>query len=61
MDAATSLEQSTASAVNAVVKLVEAELKANGYNKEHAQSYVEQFESTKESLRSELMKKVLDY
>lgn len=61
MGAATSLEQSTTSAVTAVVKIVEADLKANGYNPEHAQSYVENYEKTKESLRSELMKKVLDY
>ena len=61
MGAATNLEQSTTSAVHAVVKLVEADLKANGYNPEHAKSFVEQYEKTKEGLRSELMKKVLDY
>jgi hypothetical protein len=61
MGAATSLEQSTTYAVNAVVKLVEADLKANGFDAEHAQSFVEHYEKTKEGLRSELMKKVLDY
>ena len=61
MGAATALEQSTSSAVNSVVKLVELDLKANGFNAEHAQSYVQNYEKTKESLRNDLMKKVLDY
>ena len=61
MGAATALEQSTTSAVKSVVQLVELDLKANGYNPEHAQSFVQNYEKTKEGLRSELMKKVLDY
>lgn len=61
MGAATSLEQSTTAAVNSIVKLVEMELKANGYDASHAQSFVDQYEKTKENLRSDLMKKVLNY
>ena len=61
MGAATSIEQATTSAVSTVTKLVEADLKENGYDPAHAQSFVQQYEKTKESLRNELMKKVLNY
>lgn len=61
MGAATSIEQATTSAVSTITKLVEAELKENGYDPAHAQSFVQHYEKTKENLRNELMKKVLDY
>jgi hypothetical protein len=59
--AAASLEASTDAAVAAVIKAVEAELTANGFAASHAASLTEQYNATKEKLRSELMKKTINF
>lgn len=59
--AAENLEASTDAAVAALIKAVEAELTANGFASSHAATLTEQYNATKEKLRSELMKKTINF
>lgn len=61
MGAATSVESSTDATVNAVIRLVEKDLQANGFDKSYAQSFAEEYKVTKKALRDELMSKALSF
>lgn len=59
MGSSDSLESSTDAAFENLMKALEAELAANGFNKSEAQSFRNEYNQTKEELRSTLMKKAL--
>ncbi|MFY0741920.1 hypothetical protein AB1K09_05260 [Solibacillus silvestris] len=61
MGAAKGIESATDSTVNVVVGLVEKDLQKNGFDKSYAQSFAEEYNATKESLRSEMMDKALSF
>lgn len=58
MGAANSLEASTDAAFNSLIKIVENDLAKNGYDKSHAQSFREEYATSKEALRSNLLSQV---
>jgi len=59
--AAKRLEASTDAAFNVIMSRVENELKANGYDKAHAQSFRDEYNAAKEERRSGLLKKAREY
>ncbi|MCG7343978.1 hypothetical protein MHZ92_07530 [Sporosarcina sp. ACRSL] len=59
MGAANNLEANTDAAFYGVVKALEAELAANGYNKSHAQSFIDEYESLKKVRRDGILKKAI--
>lgn len=59
MGSSDSLESSTDGAFENLMKVVEADLTANGFKKSEAQSFRDEYNQTKEDLRSSLMKKAL--
>ncbi|OBW58446.1 hypothetical protein A9986_05790 [Solibacillus silvestris] len=59
--AAKGIESATDSTVNVVVGLVEKDLQKNGFDKSYAQSFAEEYNAMKESLRSEMMDKALSF
>lgn len=61
MGAAKGIESATDSTVNVVVGLVEKDLQKNGFDKSYAQSFTEEYNAMKESLRSEMMDKALSF
>ena len=61
MGAAKGVESATDSTVNVVVGLVEKDLQKNGFDKSYAQSFKEDYNAMKESLRSEMMDKALSF
>ena len=61
MGAANGIESATDSTVNVVVGLVEKDLQKNGFDKSYAQSFKEEYNAMKESLRSEMMDKALSF
>ncbi|MGE7982550.1 hypothetical protein [Solibacillus sp. NPDC093137] len=61
MGAANGIESATDSTVNVVVGLVEKDLQKNGFDKSYAQSFKEDYNAMKESLRSEMMDKALSF
>lgn len=61
MGAANGIEAATDSTVNVVVGLVEKDLQKNGFDKSYAQSFKEDYNAMKESLRSEMMDKALSF
>lgn len=61
MGAAKGVESATDSTVNVVVGLVEKDLQKNGFDKSYAQSFKEEYNAMKESLRSEMMDKALSF
>lgn len=61
MGAAKGIESATDSTVNVVVGLVEKDLQKNGFDKSYAQSFKEEYNAMKESLRSEMMDKALSF
>lgn len=60
MNSSSSLEASTDAAFENLMKAVEADLVANGFNKSEAQSFRTEYEQAKEQRRSTLMKKALE-
>ena len=60
MNSSSSLEKSTDAAFENLMKVVEADLVANGFNKSEAQSFRTEYEQAKEQRRSSLMKKALE-
>ena len=60
MNSSSSLEASTDTAFENLMKVVEADLVANGFNKSEAQSFRTEYEQAKEQRRSSLMKKALE-
>lgn len=61
MGAAKGIESATDSTVNVVVGLVEKDLQKNGFDTSYAQSFKEEYNVMKESLRSEMMDKALSF
>lgn len=61
MGAAKGIESATDSTVNVVVGLVEKDLQKNGFDTSYAQSFKEEYNAMKESLRSEMMDKALSF
>lgn len=61
MGAAKGVESATDSTVNVVVGLVEKDLQKNGFDKSYAQSFKEEYNAMKESMRSEMMDKALSF
>ena len=61
MGAAKGVESATDSTVNVVVGLVEKDLQKNGFDKSYAQSFKDEYNGMKESLRSEMMDKALSF
>ncbi|WP_432363789.1 hypothetical protein [Sporosarcina sp. UB5] len=59
MGAATNLEANTDAAFYSVMKAVETELEANGYNKSYAQSFIDEYEATKKTRRDGILKKAV--
>ena len=59
MGSSDSLESSTDGAFENLMKVLEADLVANGFKKSEAQSFRDEYNQTKEELRSSLMKKAL--
>ncbi|WP_252501988.1 hypothetical protein [Sporosarcina sp. Marseille-Q4943] len=59
MSAANNLEANTDAAFYGVIKAVEAELAANGYNKSYAQSFIDEYEATKKARRDGILKKAV--
>lgn len=59
MGAANSLEGNTDAAFYGVIKALEAELAANGYNKSYAQSFIDEYEAMKKIRRDSIMKKAI--
>ncbi len=59
MGSSGSLESSTDAAFEGLMKALEAELAANGFNKSEAQSFRDEYNQTKEEMRSSLMKRAL--
>ena len=61
MGAATAIESATDKTVNVAIGLVEKDLQANGFDKSYAQTFAEDYKTTKKALRDELMDKALDF
>lgn len=61
MGAAKGIESATDSTVNVVVGLVEKDLQKNGFDKSYAQTFEEEYNAMKESLRAEMMDKALSF
>ncbi|MFC5604814.1 hypothetical protein [Sporosarcina koreensis] len=59
MSAANSLEANTDAAFYGVIKALESELAANGYNKSYAQSFIDEYEATKKVRRDGILKKAI--
>ena len=59
MSAANNLEANTDAAFQGVIKAVEAELVANGFNKSYAKSFVDEYEATKKARRDSILKKAV--
>ncbi|WP_432354343.1 hypothetical protein [Sporosarcina sp. A2] len=59
MGAAQSMEAQTDGAFNSVMKALENELKANGYDKSYAKNFRTDYEARKKNLRTQLMNKAL--
>src|SRR5690606_11874898 len=59
MGAANNMEASTDAAFYGVVKALEAELTANGYNKSHAQNFIDEYETMKKTRRDGIIKKAM--
>ena len=59
MGAANNLEASTDSVFNGVVKLVEKDLVANGFDKSYAQSFKDEYEAKKKARRDSILSKAL--
>lgn len=59
MGSSGSLESSTDAAFEGLMKALEAELAANGFNKSESQSFRDEYNQTKEEMRSSLMKRAL--
>lgn len=59
MGAAQSMEAQTDGAFNSVMKALENELTANGYDKSYAKSFRTDYETRKKNLRTQLMNKAL--
>lgn len=59
MAAASGMEASTDAAFESLMGVVESDLENNGFNKSYASSFRDDYEATKESLRSELYNKAL--
>ena len=58
MGAANSIEASTDAAVNSLVEIVKQDLKNNGFTDTYADSFITEYETTKEALRNEMWEKV---
>ncbi|MFC7685339.1 hypothetical protein [Ureibacillus sp. GCM10028918] len=58
MGAADSLEASTDAAFNSLITIIENDLSQNGYDKSHAQSFRDEYNASKEALRSNLISEV---
>lgn len=56
--AATNLEATTDAVFYSLLKVVEADLQANGYEKSNAQTLQQQYESAKEARRNSLLQKI---
>ncbi|MBD7909406.1 hypothetical protein [Sporosarcina gallistercoris] len=59
MGAAKSMEAQTDGAFNSVMKALENELHANGYDKSYAKNFRSDYEARKKNLRTELMNKAM--
>ncbi|MGM9949515.1 MAG: hypothetical protein ACI33P_05290 [Lysinibacillus sp.] len=60
MNSSSALEESTDAAFENLMKVVEADLVANGFNKSESKSFRTEYEQAKEQRRSALMKKALE-
>lgn len=58
--AADTLEASTDAVFNSIMTIIESELAANGFNKEHADSFRDEYNAQKEQRRNALMNKALE-
>jgi len=58
--AAEKLEKNSDAAFNSILKIVENELETSGYSKVHAQSFREEYNSTKEKRKNSLISKALE-
>nr|WP_106784341.1 hypothetical protein [Lysinibacillus timonensis] len=58
--AADTLEASTDAVFNSIISIIESELVANGFNKDHANSLRDEYNAQKEQRRSALMNKALE-
>ena len=58
MGAANSIEASTDATINALVEIVKQDLKKNGFTDTYAESFIVEYETTKEALRAEMWNKV---
>ena len=58
MGAANSVEASTDAALSALVEIVKQDLKKNGFTDTYADSFITEYEATKEALRNEMWGKV---
>lgn len=61
MGAATAVESATDATVKVMVGLVEKDLQENGFDKSYAQTFAEDYKTTKKALRDELMDKALSF
>lgn len=59
MNAANSLEANTDATFYGVIKALENELAANGYNKSYAKSFIDEYEATKKVRRDGILKKAI--
>lgn len=60
MGAAASLEGQTDAVFNQLIGAVESELQQNGYSKEYAQSFRDQYQAEKESMRSSIISSAMN-
>ncbi|MFY3790530.1 hypothetical protein ACOQFO_02240 [Ureibacillus sp. MALMAid1270] len=60
MGAADALEASTDAAFNSLIKVIENDFERNGFSKDHASSFRDEYNATKETRRSNLLKKALE-
>ncbi|MCM3087224.1 hypothetical protein M3557_04790 [Bhargavaea ginsengi] len=60
MGAAASLEGQTDAVFNQLIGAVESELQKNGYSKEYAQSFRDQYQAEKESMRSSIISSAMN-
>lgn len=60
MGAAASLEGQTDAVFNQLIGAVESELQQNGYSKEYAQSFRDQYKAEKESMRSSIISSAMN-
>jgi len=58
--AAEKLEKNSDAAFNSIMKIVESEFETSGYSKVHAQSFREEYNSTKEKRKNSLLSKALE-